>query len=571
MVEEKTLLIVEDNLADATHYQRLLEEENHDFSQVHCIRNLKEAFDYLMDHLPGCCILDYRFDNGSAKSLLEDLQKVKGEIPCPIVISTGQGDEKLAAELMRLGVQDYLVKDGLTSSELLRALNHAVKTFSLQRQLQMLALRDPLTGLLNRSIFMDRLEQAFNEGRRYRRKFALICLDLDHFKHVNDTFGHQAGDFLLRTVADKIANLVRNTDSVARLGGDEFGVLLPEADKKQADIVARKLVDTLSNSVTWQETALVISPSVGVTCFPGRAVSHEDLMREADVALYRAKNSGRAQHAAYSSELDEKHKRLNALAKALPRALLNNALQIAYQPVIHVSSGMCSHVEALLRWPFEGKWVPPLEIIDLVLDKKMGEFFHQWLFDETLAQLKKWQQLQPTLGMAINIPANLCHDRRVLNKLFSAIKEHGIKPHQVILEVTETRLMKNPDLTRQHLLELAEYGVRIAIDDFGTGYSSMEYLASLPCSMLKIDQRFFLNLEYKEKNIKIIEAISALAHGLDLTVVAEGIENESLFEVAKNYGCDYAQGYWLGKPEFSKPSLDGDDNKFSSSFLTARA
>jgi len=286
--------------------------------------------------------------------------------------------------------------------------------------------------------------------------------------------------------------------------------------------------------------------------YPGHANSYEDLMREADIALYRAKKSGRGQFAAFSQKIATETQRAMLQSSALPRALLNKELQLAYQPIIDFHTGQVVSVEALVRWQLKNEWVAPERIIDIMLERRLSDIFHQWLFDESMSQLKRWQVAQPLLSLTLNFPANLCHEPKIVDQLLAAVKKHHVSPSHITVEVTETHLIRYPEETKQQLNVIAGNGIKIAIDDFGTGYSSMQYLASLPCNLLKIDQAFFIDLKENPRNHQIIEAITALAHRLDMRVVAEGIEDAYIYETASSFGCDYGQGYWTGAPAFAQ-------------------
>lgn len=545
-----TLLIADDNPADTTLCMRLLEDVQHPFSAIHCLSSLQATIDYIIDQPPACCILDYSFPDGSAELLLERIGKLDHTGACPIVITTGYDDAKLAVDLMHNGAQDYLVKHELTAGELIRAINNAMRTWALQKQLNYLALHDPLTGLVNRTLFVDRLSNLFQESVRHQRHFALIYVDLDRFKKINDTFGHEAGDFLLGEAAKRISDTLRKTDTAARLGGDEFAIILPDTSQPKAYHVAQKLVVALTTTIDWNDTLLSLSPSLGLSFYPGNAASYQELMREADVALYRSKESGRGRFSAFNERMAIEISKYEAIAAALPKAIVERELQVAYQPIYNLENNEVVDVEALVRWNLEGEWVSPAVIIDMILERQLAEFFHEWLFDTSISQLVAWRKTQANLGLSLNMPASLGHDTEVIKRLEKTAQRYGLPASAIMIEITETHLMHHPEAVQRQLITLAEKGFRIAIDDFGTGYSSMQYLASLPCDTLKIDQTFFLTLNSNPKNKKIIQAITVLAHELSLNVVAEGLESDSLLGSAQKFSCDRGQGFHLGTPSF---------------------
>lgn len=549
------LLIIEDDLADYATYKRLLKNEKQIFDDIIHKESPKDAITFLENNTPQCCILDYTFPDESAKDFINTLFNRFGNLRFPIVISTGQGDERLAVELMKMGVQDYLVKGGISSAELSRALKYALRTYSLQAQIHKMAQYDSLTGLLNRTLFMNRLAQAVTEARRYDHSVGLVCLDIDHFKQINDTYGHNVGDEVIKEIANRISTCVRDSDSIARFGGDEFTILLPNAKPHEGHFVAQKLLKEIPQPLYLKECILYVHPSIGLAHFPNTAANHHELLKQGDAALYKAKQQGRSQYVKFSQTYHDEWLRKNTLSVALPKALKENKLKLAYQPVFDVKSGAFKSVEALLRWEHENSHIPVEDVVELIHQGSLVLPYHLWLFNESLKQLQKWQKQKPGLKLALNISANLCHNRTIIDSLFDAAKENNIDPKSIILEVTETHLMRHQQLTREVLIELSKKGVLVAIDDFGTGYSSMEYLADLPCSQLKIDQRFFLNWEDNVKNQKIVEAITALGHQLELEVVAEGIENSFLANIVKKMGCDSAQGFWLGKPTLAQNNI----------------
>ncbi len=550
------LVIIDSNPQDYDYYLSMLEGKKKIFADTLLITDISKALEYFADNCPQCCIVDQKLQDGNVKELLVALSKNLRRPDFPIVLSTDPGHERLALDLMQMGVQDYIIKSELSHSSFLHTLKNAMRTFSLQKQLKQMAHYDSLTGLLNRSLFMNRLEQTVNEAKRYDRTLSLISLDIDYFKQINDTHGHDAGDKILRIVAERIRECVRHSDSVARLGGDEFLVLLPNAASHEGHYVAQKLLKHIPRPIHLDNIVLYVYPSIGLANFPETANDHNELLKQVDTALYKAKEQGRSQYVKFSKLNRTQWQRKSELSKNLPAALQAGEVKLAYQPIFDVKSNRCNSVEALVRWNHNGEDIQTEDIVHLIHQGSMAIPYHQWLFDQAIGQLKRWKGSMPALKMAINMPANLCHNHVIIEYLFEMIKKYNINPEDLILEITETHLMQHAELTKEVLLGISEKGVIIAIDDFGTGYSSMEYLADLPCSQLKIDQRFFLNWEKNKKNKKIVEAITALGHQLDLKVVAEGIENEELSTIVQNIGCDSSQGFWLAKPVFASDSWE---------------
>jgi len=558
----KTLLIVEDNPADTAHYLRLLEDAEHDFSDIECVATINDAYQRLISTPPDCCLVDFNLPDGSALSLLEKLNQSEGKVVCPIIVITGQKDTETAVKLIQQGAQDYLVKQNLNSEVLIKGIQHTIEAWLMKQELNRLALHDVLTGLVNRALFLDRLNQLFKENKRHDRHFALLFIDLDRFKSVNDTFGHDAGDALLKSVSKRLLSLIRNIDTAARLGGDEFAVILPDISQANAHKVAEKIVSGLTMQLQWQNHQIEISPSIGLATYPSRAKDYEELMRDADYALYRAKENGRGQYSAFDEGMALEAQSLYQLATALPTALASNEFNLAFQPIFSLKSQKVVAVEALLRWNFNDQWIAPEKIIELVLEKRLGQEFHVWLFKRALDQFKEWQLTDPKLILTLNLPANLCHEKSIADQLLTTAETTGISAENLTIEVTETQLMIDPEESKQHLQYLADHGIHISIDNFGSGFSSMQYLANLPCChLLKIDKQFFTNLDTHPRNAQMIEGLTALAHILGLKVVAEGIESEAELSQAKKLGCDFAQGYYLGAPVITNSSFDSFCNE----------
>lgn len=545
-----SLVIVEDNAADMIHYLRLLEGVEHGFEHIECVSTLQGAADVLENSAShACCLLDFHLPDGCALSLLESFLADNKSVNCPIIVITGQENTKNAVRLLKLGVQDYLIKDDLTSHTLIRTIQNAIKNWQLTKQLEKMALYDSLTGLTNRGLFVEKLEQTFNESVRYKRHFSLLLIDLDHFKSINDIYGHQAGDFILQVVSKKLISMIRITDTASRLGGDEFAVILPEIDDQCSTKVAENIVSGLTLDVVWNNSVIPITASIGVATYPSRAQDYKKLMREADVALYRAKEKGRGQYDSYKDISNSVEDEKELLKDIFLATLLEGKLQVAFQPIVSTKdTSNVFAIEALTRWNHDGKWINPIEIINLVMELGLDIEFHEWLFTQSFSVLSKFQEEKQDLKLCLNLPANVCHNSQFIDLLIMLSAEHQISPQNVILEVTETHLMTQPDKAKERLQNLVDSGFQIAIDDFGTGYSSMEYIADLPCTILKIDKKFFIDMPRNQRNVKIIEAIAGMAHGLGMSVIAEGIESVVLSEAALELKCDYLQGFYTGNP-----------------------
>lgn len=509
-----------------------------------------EAMLAIREQLPLCCVLDYRLRGQNGLSFLRGLRRDYPADVLPVVAITGEEDEDIAVNMMQSGAQSYLLKEQMTASRLYGTLWNAIRASAMEKKLNHLAHYDALTGLLNRNLLLNRLELALKRCDRYQQRCALLYLDLDNFKPVNDTYGHATGDALLQAVADRIRNNCRSTDSPARLGGDEFVVLLEQVDNHTGRKVANKLLKALESPFEVDGHNLFISASVGLATYPDTAKTAEELIKQADQALYRAKQDGPVRFVNFSEKHHKQWNRQHILETELPRAVENGELSLVYQPIVTADGFELKRLEVLSRWPREDIAVNAFELMEMIDRLNLIEPFHEFLFNSAFAQMKRWQGESINPDLCLNIPANYCYNDSISKSVIGALNRFAIDPKKVELEITESTLMRFPEKSTQVLQGLHDHGMRIAIDDFGTGYSSMAYLTRLPLDTLKIDRNFFLVDIEQERNRKVIEAITALGHSLNLEIIAEGVETVKQLAVAKKVGCDLLQGFYFGKPEF---------------------
>jgi len=354
----------------------------------------------------------------------------------------------------------------------------------------------------------------------------------------------------LQAVAERIRNHCRNTDSPARIGSDEFLVLLENVDKNTGRKVADKLLKALEAPFELSGNVVQIGASIGISTYPDTAKNAEELIKQADQALRRAKQGDEHHFVAFSEQHRHQWNRQHILETELPRAIARGDLSLVYQPIVTADSFELKRLEVLSRWPRSDYAVNALELMEMIDRLNLTEPFHEWLFNTAFAQLKRWQSESINPDLCLNIPANYCYHSAISDCVLSALQRHRINPQKVELEITESTLMRFPDKSVRVLQGLHDAGLRIAVDDFGTGYSSMAYLTRFPLDTLKIDRNFFLADVNKDRNRKVIEAITALGHSLELEIIAEGVETDVQLRLAKDVGCDLLQGYYFGRPEF---------------------
>ncbi|MBF0220316.1 MAG: EAL domain-containing protein [Gammaproteobacteria bacterium] len=421
-----------------------------------------------------------------------------------------------------------------------------------QTHIHYLAHHDSLTGLSNRYSMESRLRQAMAMARRHSTLLAMFFIDLDQFKVVNDSLGHHFGDRLLVEVARRLTLCSRESDIVARLGGDEFVIVLTEMEQRNDAIqMGNKIMNTLRQSCSIDGKSLYTSPSIGVSIFPDDGDDCDTLFKNADTAMYHAKAQGRNNLQFFTQELTQKALERMELQQDLRIALKERALELHYQPQIRGSDGAIVAFEALARWhhPRLG-WVPPDQFIPLAEESGLMETLGKWVLDEACGQLAKWHAAGMTeIGMAVNISTQQLRTADLLNDVTETLAHHGIAASDLELEVTESVAMENPKEAIARLEALQKLGLTISIDDFGTGYSSLAYLKMLPVKILKLDRTFVKDIEVDANDAAISRSTLALAHGLGLEVVAEGVETAAQRDFLLTHGCEFMQGYFFGKPE----------------------
>lgn len=424
-------------------------------------------------------------------------------------------------------------------------------------RIKQLAYYDSLTGLPNRSLFYDRLKQAILQAKRDKAKMALLFIDLDRFKEVNDGFGHDAGDVLLKSVAMRVSSCVRATDTVARLGGDEFVVILRtlQGQKKQVmfniEKIAANILAQCSMPFDYQSLVLNSGASVGIAIFPDDADNSRQLIQQADTAMYESKNAGRNKYSFFTAQMTERITQRNRMEKALHQALDANELSLVYQPLIDVDTQQRIGAEALLRWhSADLGFVSPLEFISVAEEMGLIRTIGEWVVKQACLQYKQWQESHVVNlnYIAVNVSMHQLISTDFAAKILRICETAGVATERIELEITEGGLAQYPETIMTVLHELRGLGFKLAIDDFGTDYSSLSRLKSFNVDLLKIDRSFISDLAKNNDDAAIVRAIIDMGAALGLTVLAEGVETVEQFELLKGYGCTRCQGYYFGKP-----------------------
>jgi diguanylate cyclase (GGDEF)-like protein len=465
----------------------------------------------------------------------------RGQVSVPIDVTSGDEIGDLARSFREMGenLSDY------------------------HEKVRYVAYHDSLTGLPNRMMFRDYLNRATAEARRNMDELAILFLDLDNFKRINDTLGHQAGDKLLAAFADRLSGCLRESDIVshaslhdatnvvARLAGDEFIILLPRVNgPSDAEKVARRILESLAEKFVIEQQEMLVTSSIGIALFPGDGDNASDLMKNADIAMYSAKKLGRNNYQYYSRKLNEAAVHKLEIESRLRRAVEKGELELYYQPQVDLATGNICGAESLLRWrdPELGA-ISPEVFVPIAEEYGLIVPISEWVIVQACRQASKWQATCPNpITMSINVSAVHFNGRELESLVSRTLKHTGLDPASIELELTETGILHDPDLAIKTMAAFRDMGVRLSLDDFGTGYSSLSYVMNLPIDKLKIDRSFILNMEEDKRGAAIVSAIIAMAHSLGLSVIAEGVEKESHLQLLRTMHCDIVQGYYISRP-----------------------
>jgi diguanylate cyclase (GGDEF)-like protein len=503
---------------------------------------------------------------------IELLKRVKAAYPTTeIIVLTGKATLDSAIEATNEGAFSYLVKPyemeqlilnirraiekQQAEAELLRnrdeLLSRNRQLTNLLQQVEHQANHDGLTSLPNRSLLADRIQQAIHRSRRNNEQVAVIFVDLDNFKFINDSLGHEFGDELLRTIADRLRGCIRAIDTVARQGGDEFVIIISDvAAEHFAAANATQIREAIARPATIKGHEMSVTCSIGISIFPKDGNDEQTLVKNADVAMYRAKELGRDNFQFYSEELNARSMTRMTMESHLRRALDKNEFTLHYQPKVSLSSGLVSGMEALLRWQSpELGMVSPAEFIPLAEETGLIGQIGEWVLRTACAQNRAWQEEGlPPMRVAVNVSALQFKHANLTEVIARILRETGLEPHSLELEITESAVIHNVDKMITTLGELKEMGIHLAMDDFGSGYASLYYLKQFPFDKLKIDRPFVRDITSNPNSSAIARTVIAMAHSLHLKVVAEGVETEGQLRYLRNHGCDEMQGYYFSRP-----------------------
>ncbi len=494
-------------------------------------------------------IADYTMPGFSGTKALAIVREQHPDLPFIFVSGTIGEDTAVAA--IRTGAHDYIMKASL--ARLAPAVERELREAAVRRERHManqrvayLAYHDSLTDLPNRALFLDRLQQAILRSHRDERGLAVLLIDLDGFKEINDAHGHHAGDLVLQEVATRLRGALRASDTVARLGGDEFAVLLPSTDVNRAELAARKVLHDMQHPFVAEGRPLLVSASIGIAAVPWHAATSDEALQRSDAAMYLAKRD-RTGYVVYNPNRDDRLTGRASLASTMRAAIDSRQFVLDYQPIVHLRSNAVLAVESLVRWnhPDYGRLLPD-DFIRVAEHTGLVNPLTSFVIESAM---REWpRSMRPdTCRIAVNISPRSLHHSTFPAWIRGMLGAHGVPASSLALEITENMVMSDPDGSIRCLDELHDMGVRLVIDDFGKGYSSLSYLRRLPVDEIKIDRSFIIGLADGEDDT-LVRCMIELAHNLGMTAIGEGVETEDVLEHLIELKCDAAQGYFLAKP-----------------------
>jgi diguanylate cyclase (GGDEF)-like protein len=583
------LLIVDDIADNRTVLARRFERRGFEISEAD---RGQRALDLIAQENFDLVLLDVMMPEMDGFEVLKRIREHHSSVALPVIMVTAKSQSEDVVQALELGANDYVTKpvdfavalarvsaqvgrkraeEGVRqANEALRQANddlerrvaeRTAKLVSANEQLQLeiehrqkseakveyLAHHDPLTGLANRVLLGEQLDQALAHMRRTRDSLAVLFLDLDGFKSVNDTLGHTVGDALLKAVAERLRESVRDTDKVARLGGDEFAILqVSEQQPKNAASLAQRLIDVLSTPFSIDGHQVVVGASIGVAVALEKAADAEQLLKSADLAMYRAKADGRGRFCFFEPEMDANAQARRLLELELRNALVEGGFELHYQPLVNLKTNSVTGFEALMRWstPERGR-ISPGEFIPIAEETGLIVPLGEWALRQACAEAATWPG---EIRIAVNLSPSQFKSGNLVPAVVNALSQSGLPAHRLELEITESVLLEKTDGNLAVLNQLRELGVRISMDDFGTGYSSLSYLRSFRFDKIKIDQSFIRDLSDQDDSRAIVRAIAALGSSFGMTTTAEGVETEQQLRCLRVEGCTEIQGYLVSPP-----------------------
>jgi diguanylate cyclase len=543
------ILLIEDDEDDYVLTRELLADAFGGAFELEWVPSWTEALAVIAQARHDICLVDYRLGERNGLELVREAVEVGSA--APFIVLTGQGNREIDLEAMRAGAADYLAKSEMTAPLLDRAIRYAIERHRAERRLAEMARFDQLTGLANRVLFRDYLIKTLARADRHHQLVAVMLLDLDRFKTINDTHGHEAGDLLLKQMAQRLKASVRESDLVARLGGDEFTVVMDGlSDPGVIASFAARILEVIRQPVRLGRSEVATSASIGISVYPTDVDNIDELLASADAAMYRAKERGADRFHFYTVAMRVRAAKRLELENGLRGALVRREFRLHYQPQVDLQTGGIVGMEALLRWrhPRRGL-VGPAEFVPLAEETGLIVPIGAWVLRTACDQLRAWHGAgYPAMRVAVNFSARQFQDDDIALVVARILEQCDLAPRFLEIEITESDILKSPSRVQSLLKEFTDLGIRVALDDFGTGYSSLNHLRSFPGASIKIDRSFVRNVCSERHDAAIVSSLIVMAHNLNLKVIAEGVETAEQLAFLQDNHCDAIQGYLISRP-----------------------
>ena len=552
------ILLVDDDMVDREHITRFLSaNDNENKFNVDVAESVNEGLEAFLHKKYDVVLLDYKMPQRDGIEMLIELNNEPKEDGTAVVMMSNSEEEQLALDCLRTGAQDFIVKNDITDARLRRVLINARTRFELElelhrsyEKLKEMAGQDRLTGLANRYVFDESLKVTIANNQRGNNKVALLLLDIDNFKYINDAFGHDVGDILLKRIVKRVNASMRSNEIFARLGGDEFGILLYNLETDlQASTVARRILNILE--VPFEIGSIIInsSVSIGIAIHPDNTKNAKEIYKFADIALYRSKKLGKNQVCFFEEEMQKLFSMRYRVENELRHALAEKQFKLFYQPIVNLSEQKIIGFEALLRWSVNGEPRSPDDFIPIAEETRIILELGRWIIEEAVSQISEWnKELDEPLKIGINISVVQLTDLCLPEFIKNLFDKYDVDAKKVVFELTETALLDYTNEKMQVINGIHDLGCNIALDDFGTGYSSVSHLRNFPISSVKIDKSLMPSKNEDEKEISLLRGLVSMIKHLGLSIVGEGLETERHVEICNELKVDTAQGYFFAKP-----------------------
>jgi diguanylate cyclase (GGDEF)-like protein len=549
------ILLVDDDSVDREIVKRAL-RSNSDTTVIVEVMTADEGLTILAEQQFDIVLLDYMMPQVDGIEMVIALRERSDLGDTAIVMISTSDDEQLAIDCIQAGAQDFIAKTDISPTKLKRAIIQAQKRFELEKklfdsycQVKELAEKDSLTGLYNRYHFDKALKIYLANTMRFDKSVALLLLDLDHFKNINDSYGHDAGDELLKKVVTRINSCLRGNELFSRLGGDEFAIVLSGiSEANEASMVARRIIDTLEEPIYVKGNKVQCGVSIGIALYPENGSTSESLVKYADIAMYRAKHQGRNRYCFFQETMQEQLSRAYEIELELNEAINNKAFELHYQPVINSRTLAIVGVEALIRWPSSSLNSTPDEFIPIAEASGAILKLGTWVIETAIEQLAIWQRdYNHNLTMAINISAVQLSDDNLVQCILDKLHEFHVEPCQLVLEITETALFSS-ERACACIDAISKMGCKIALDDFGTGYSSISHLVNYPIDTVKFDKSMLPESNKADRYTTLVKGLASMVNIIGMDIIAEGVETEYQQNLCQELNIKELQGFYFSKP-----------------------